>query len=137
MGVAFFAAAVMTANPELVPGALASWLDESLRVKLGRCRRCMLVSGVLLVASWLLVVALATMEPLRPALLVAATALAVPITLLAAAHVIAIAVRSFMSLDVPLPRTAASDRAHSASAGGVRRGGCGCGRASDEAPEAS
>jgi hypothetical protein len=127
----------MTTDPELVPGALASWLDESLRVKLGRCRRCMLLSGALLVASWLLVVVLATTDPLIPALLVAVTALAVPITLLAAAHVIALAFRAFLPLaNGPLRRTAARDPATPGSAQRAQRGGCGCGRASDDVPGA-
>jgi hypothetical protein len=116
----------MDISPELVRGASASWLEESLRSKLGHCRRCMAVSGALLVATWAIVVALASMHEPIPALLVGAAALGVPVTILAMAHIVAFVLRQVERLaaeGMPSGR----DEAAGGSVGRSRLGGCGCG----------
>jgi hypothetical protein len=122
----------MGPDSELVPVALDSWLEESLKTKLGRCRRCMGLSGGLVVLSWALVFALANMEPLLPALLVTVTAFAVPITLLAAAHLGAVAIRVSRSYlahaeDVPAQPDQSDPALAPAPARRPSRRGCGCG----------
>jgi hypothetical protein len=69
----------------------------------------MALSALAVVVWWALVVALARMQPLIPVLLVATSALAVPITLLGLAHLIAFLVRrdaAARGLDAPVPETA-------------------------------
>jgi hypothetical protein len=122
----------MSIEPELAQFALSSWLEQSLRAKLGRCRRCMVLSGVLLLASWLFIYLLASLEPPIPALLVMATVAAVLITLLTAAHVVAFTLRLLerspaLTEDPPSPLP---DSLDVGSAPQARRGGCGCGAAS-------
>jgi hypothetical protein len=106
---------------------LGSRLDGEVRRGLGRCPRCMTLSGVLLVSSWLVVALLAQAARLLPFGLIVASAVAVLATVLAVAHLVAWAVRRwFGSALYPTAASVPGASAEAPATMSTQPRGCGC-----------
>jgi hypothetical protein len=74
---------------------MASFVVRAAQEKLGRCPRCMATSGVLVIATWGIVVGVTRWSPTSVAFIVLLADVAVLCTLLAAAHVVSYLHRRF------------------------------------------
>jgi len=104
---------------------LTDRITQSLQARLGRCARCMTVTGVLCVLSWLLVLVVERMPEPTLGLLITVYCGASGFSMLATAHAAAFAARRFPPRSLPESHSTVSEMPSNVSAGAPR--GCGCG----------